>query len=162
MYPCTYKWNASAMPVASRQMRDMVQRLQGEVSKLPQYEPKTTHYIHGGNYIREVWREAGVLVVGKVHKKEHVYIIVSGTLRITTDDGVQEITGPHVLKCKAGTKRAVLSMTDALCMTIHATNAKTPEEAELELVEEDPDSMYDAQNRVKPGILKHDATEVLQ
>lgn len=159
MYPCTYKWNSA--PVASRVMRDMVQRLQGEVSKLPQYEPTTKHYIHGGLYVREVWRDAGVLVVGKVHKKEHVYVIVSGTVRITTDHGVQELTGPHVLKCLPGTKRAVLSMTDALCMTIHATNAETVDEAELELVEEDPDSMYDAGNKVKPGVLKHSPVEVL-
>ena len=70
-------------------MLEKVQTLQAEVSKLPQYEPETKHTFHGGMYCREVFRHAGVLVVGKVHKKEHFYYIVSGTVAITTDDGVQ-------------------------------------------------------------------------
>ncbi len=160
MYPCTYKWNSA--PVASRVMRDMVQRLQGEVSKLPQYEPTTKHYIHGGLYVREVWRDAGVLIIGKVHKRAHLYVVVSGTIRVTTDEGVTEVTGPHVIKCQPGTKRAVLAITDAVCLTVHATEALTPEDAEAEIVEDDPDALFDAQNRVKPGVLKYDATEVLQ
>ena len=128
---------------------DKVLALQAELSKLPQYEPETTHYFHGGMYCREVWRPAGVLVVGAVHKKEHFYLIVSGTVGITTDDGVKEVTGPHLLLSKPGTKRAVYALTDALCMTFHALEAKTVEEAEAELVEAEPDNMYAPGNRIK-------------
>ena len=127
-------------------MRERVEALQIEVAKLPQYEPKTTHYFHAGMYCREVWRDAGVLVIGKVHKKEHFYMIVSGTLQLTTDDGVEEITGPRLLMSKAGTKRAVMSLTDALCMTFHIVNSTNVEDAEKELIEDDPSSMYDAGN----------------
>lgn len=137
-------------------MLDKVQALQAEVSKLPQYEPETKHYFHGGMYCREVFRHAGVLVVGAVHKKEHFYLIVSGTVAITTDDGVQEVTGPHLFSSKPGTKRAVYSITDALCMTFHAIEAKTVEEAEAELVEAEPNSMYSLGNQVK-----HQSLEVL-
>ena len=137
-------------------MLDKVQALQVEVSKLPQYEPATKHYFHGGMYCREVFRHAGVLVVGAVHKKEHFYLIVSGTVAITTDDGVQEVTGPHLFSSKPGTKRAVYAVTDALCMTFHAIEAKTVEEAEVELVEAEPNSMYSLGNQVK-----HQSLEVL-
>ena len=137
-------------------MLDKVQALQAEVSKLPQYEPATKHYFHGGMYCREVFRHAGVLVVGAVHKKEHFYLIVSGTVAITTDDGVQEVTGPHLFSSKPGTKRAVYAVTDALCMTFHAIEAKTVEEAEAELVEAEPNSMYSLGNQVK-----HQSLEVL-
>ena len=135
-------------------MLDKVQTLQAEVSKLPQYEPETKHYFHGGMYCREVFRHAGVLVVGAVHKKEHFYLIVSGTVAITTDDGVQEVTGPHLFSSKPGTKRAVYSVTDALCMTFHAIEAKTVEEAEAELVEAEPNSMYSLGNQVKHQLLE--------
>jgi hypothetical protein len=137
-------------------MLDKVQALQAEVSKLPQYEPVTKHYFHGGMYCREVFRHVGVLVVGAVHKKEHFYLIVSGTVAITTDDGVQEVTGPHLFLSKPGTKRAVYAVTDALCMTFHAIEAKTVEEAEAELVEAEPNSMYSLGNQVK-----HQTLEVL-
>jgi hypothetical protein len=131
-------------------MRQKVETLQQELSKLPQYEPETKHYFHGGMYCREVFRHAGVLVVGAVHKKEHFYLIVSGTVQITDGEGnAQEVTGPHLFQSKPGTKRAVYAVTDTLCMTFHATESKTVEEAEAELVEVEPDSMYSLGNQVK-------------
>ena len=150
----TYGKGFEVAPAVS--MIDKVKALQTEVSKLPQYEPATKHYFHGGMYCREVFRHAGVLVVGAVHKKEHFYLIVSGTVAITTDDGAQEVTGPHLFSSKPGTKRAVYAMTDALCMTFHAIEAKTVEEAETELVEAEPDNMYSSGNQIK-----HQPLEVL-
>lgn len=138
----------------SDSMLDKVKTLQAELSKLPQYQPETKHYFHGGMYCREVFRHAGVLVVGAVHKKEHMYLIVSGTVLITTDDGVQTVTGPHLFLSKPGTKRAVFAETDALCMTFHAMEEKSVEEAEAELVEVEDNTMYLPGNVVKQEVLE--------
>ena len=130
--------------------RQKVERLQEEISKLPQFEPETTHTFHGGMYCREVFRPADVTIVGKVHRKEHFYLVVSGTVLITGGDGdAVEVTGPKLICSKPGTKRAVYSVTDALCMTFHVVDATTVEEAEAELVEDDPKSMYTIGNRLK-------------
>ena len=135
-------------------MRAKVEALQAELCKMPQYEPITRHTFHGGMYCREVFREAGVLVVGKVHKKEHFYLIVGGTVAITTDEGVQHITGPHLLCSRPGTKRAVYAETDALCMTFHRVESDNVEDAEAELVEDAPNSVYGIGNQIKPtGVL---------
>jgi hypothetical protein len=135
-------------------MRAKVEALQAELCKMPQYEPITRHTFHGGMYCREVFREAGVLVVGKVHKKEHFYLIVGGTVAITTDEGVQHITGPHLLCSKPGTKRAVYAETDALCLTFHRVESDNVEDAEAELVEDAPNSVYGIGNQIKPtGVL---------
>jgi hypothetical protein len=137
-------------------MQHKIGALQAELSKLPQYQPETKHYFHGGMYCREVFRHAGVLVVGAVHKKEHFYLIVSGTVAITDGEGqVQEVTGPHLFHSKPGTKRAVYAMTDALCMTFHATESQTVEEAEAELVE-----IEDNTNYLPGNVLKQDLLEV--
>ena len=133
-------------------MQQRVEKLQVEVSKLPQYEPQTKHTFHGGMYCREVWRPAGVLVIGKVHKKEHFYVIMYGTVSITTDDGVRSITGPCILNSMPGTKRAVYAETDALCVTFHRVDSATLEAAETELVETDPNTMYLVGNTVT-GVL---------
>lgn len=131
--------------------RMSVDVLQREISKLPQYEPETKHYFHGGMYCREVSRDAGVLVVGAVHKKEHFYVIVSGTVAITQEgEKAKEVTGPCVIKSMPGTKRAVLSLTPAVCMTFHVTDSTSVDEAEAELVESDPSSNYLPGNRVEP------------
>jgi len=134
-------------------MVNKVQALQDVISKMPQYEPETKHTFHAGMYCREVWRPAGVIVVGKIHKKEHFYLIVSGTVAITTDEGVKSVTGPHLLCSKPGTKRAVYAETDALCMTFHVVDAKTIEDAEHELVEEDDSSMFTLGNKLKNEVL---------
>lgn len=148
---------ASTSAVPAGWMQQKVGALQAELSKLPQYQPETKHYFHGGMYCREVFRHAGVLVVGAVHKKEHFYLIVSGTVAITEGDGnVQEVTGPHLFRSKPGTKRAVLALTDTLCMTFHALEATTVETAEAELVELEPNSMYASGN-----LIKHDVQEML-
>ena len=124
---------------------ERIEKLRQELCKMPQYEPITRHYFHGGMYCREVWRQAGVALVGAVHKKEHFYVIVSGTVVI---NGGQRITGPMVLCCEPGTQRAVFSETDVLCMTFHKTDARTVEEAEAELIEATV-SMYGPGNTLK-------------
>lgn len=135
-------------------MRKKVAALQNELSKLPQYQPLTKHYFHGGMYCREVFRHAGVLVVGAVHKKEHLYLIVSGTVSITNDEGAQTIKGPHLFLSKPGTKRAVYAETDAVCMTFHVMDKKSVEEAEAELIETEENTMYLSGNVIKQEILE--------
>jgi len=130
-------------------MRQQVERLQSEVSKHDQYEAPTEHLFHGGMYCRQVWRPAGCVIIGKIHKKEHFYMVVFGTVVITTDDGVKRITGPQILCSSPGTKRAVYAETDALCMTIHRVESDSVETVESELVEDDPLSMFGVGNKVK-------------
>jgi uncharacterized cupin superfamily protein len=141
---------------------DSVARFKSELAKLPQYEPESEHHFHGGMYCRSVWRDAGVALVGKVHKKEHFYLVVTGRLMVKADGQEAIEVGPGTLMLsKPGTQRAVFSLEPSLCMTFHRTDAKTEEEAEAELIEEDPDCLYDCFNRVKPGVLKHEMKELL-
>jgi len=142
------------MELETVQSRDAVMRLQNELLKMQQYEPVTKHHFHGGLYCREVYRDAGVLVVGRVHLKEHFYQVVSGAVLVTQEgEPPQRLDAPELIKSKPGTKRAVLSLEPTVCMTWHATNATTPEEAEAELVEPEESSAYDALNNVKPAFL---------
>ena len=135
--------------LAPAPLRERVEALQAEVSKLPQFEPPTEHIFHGGMYCRQVWRPAGCLIVGKVHKKEHFYMIVSGTVHITTDNGAQTVTGPFLMCSNPGTKRAVLAETDALCMTFHRVDSDTVEAVENEIAEDDPTAMFAIGNKLK-------------
>jgi hypothetical protein len=122
--------------------RESVERLQAEMLKLPQVELPTEHIFAGGMYCRILPRPAGCLIVGKVHKFEHLYMVVKGKVRVTTDDGVQDIEAPRVIVSKPGTKRAVLALEDSVCLTVHRTDLKTVEEVDDELVEPDETSLY--------------------
>lgn len=129
-------------------MRAKVEHLQAEISKHPQYEPKTTHTFHGGMYCRQVWCEADVTIVGKVHKTEHFFLLMSGTIRVTTEDDIQTLTGPHLLHSAAGTKRVIHCDTEVHFLNIHRVESATVEEVEAELVEFDPNSMFGVGNTV--------------
>jgi len=148
----TYGKGFDVAPAVS--MIDKVEALQTAVSKMPQYEPITTHTFHGGMYCRQVWRPAGCLIVGKVHKKEHFYMVVFGTVAVTTDEGVKLITGPQVICSAPRTKRAVYAETDALCMTFHRVESDTVEDVEAELVEDDPRAMFGIGNKIKDQSLE--------
>ncbi len=116
-----------------------VERLQAAMLKHPQWQPdETGHLFHGGHYIRALWRPAGVLIVGKRHKVAHLYLVVSGSVRI----GEETFHAPHLIQCQPGTKRAVYALTDALCVTFHATTAKDVDAVEAEIVEPDETSPY--------------------
>lgn len=131
-------------------MREQIRALQAELLTLPQVEPPTEHVFHGGMYCRQVVQPAGCLVVGKVHKREHFFMLVQGVLAVTEGDGVAEEIHAPFLHCSApGTKRALLALTDVLYMTIHRTDATSVEEAEDELVEPDPTSPFLPGNKLK-------------
>ena len=126
-----------------------IEQLKKELLKGPLYEPPTEHVFHGGMYCRQVWRPAGTMIIGKVHKKEHFYMVVTGTVLITTDQGAFELTAPYLLASKPGTQRAVYAVTDALCMTFHRVDSTDLEEVENDLVEQDPESPYGIGNKLK-------------
>lgn len=121
--------------------------LQATMSKLPQVTLETKHYFADGMYCREVFRPAGCTIVGKVHLKEHLYIVASGEVTIVGDGYRETITGPKVFVSKPETKRAVYAHTDAVCMTVHRTDKTDLDEIEKEIVESDEKALFDASNR---------------
>jgi hypothetical protein len=132
--------------------RKSIEDLQAAAAKLPQCELHTEHYWADGMYCRELFRPADTLIVGKVHKAEHFYIIASGTVTIAGNGYRETITGPKVMVSKPGTKRAVYAHTDATTMTVHRTDETDLEKIEAELIEEDPSACYDAYNVITKQI----------
>lgn len=135
--------------ISADSMRGKVVALQKEISKLPQVELETKHYWADGMYARSIFRPAGTLIVGKVHKKEHFYIVMHGLIRVTTDEGVKDIQGPCVLVSKPGTKRAVYALEDSTCMTVHRTDKTELDEIEQELIEPEAEALFDSANKLK-------------
>jgi hypothetical protein len=84
-------------------------------------EPK--NHFADGIYLRELFIPAGVIVTGKIHRTRHMTIIASGTVRITTDSGIQEITGPAVFVSEPGIKKAAYAITDTVVMNPHPTES---------------------------------------
>jgi hypothetical protein len=132
---------------------DMIRQLQTAASKLPQAELTTEHLFADGMYLRSLFRSKDTLIIGKVHKREHFYIVISGEVTIKGADGYSErVKAPRIFVSKPGTKRAVYAHEDSLCITVHRTDSTDLEKIEAELIEEDPEALYDSYNQIKKTI----------
>src|SRR4051812_12898423 len=102
--------------------RDQVARLQAEMAQLPQVELPTDHFFSNGMYARRMAAPAGTVIVGKAHKAEHLFIVASGTIAVTTDVGVREVHAGEVICAKPGTKRVGMAITDVVVINVHRSN----------------------------------------
>jgi mannose-6-phosphate isomerase-like protein (cupin superfamily) len=119
-----------------------IEKLQAAILQFPQAEFETRHYFAGGMYLRELPRPRGALIVGKVHKKEHFYLVLKGDVTVSVGDVPERITAPAIRIYPAGTKRAVYANEDSICATVHITDETDVERVEDDLVEDDPTSPY--------------------
>ena len=134
--------------------REQINRLQDEMSKMPQAEGmKTEHFFAGGMYCRRIEIPAGRIIVSKVHKTEHFFIGCSGELVVSGQGDTFKIKAGDVIPSPVGTKRAVVSLTDVVVLTVHRTNETSIDNLEKELIEEDPLSLYDVNNKPKQGVI---------
>jgi hypothetical protein len=118
--------------------------------KMPQAELQTEHYFsESGMYCRKVFRPAGTLIVGKVHKHHHLFLCAMGEIIAWTENGMKRLQAGDVVESKPGTKRVTLAVTDAIGMTVHRTDKTDLDEIEAELVELDEKSMFDSGNNLK-------------
>jgi quercetin dioxygenase-like cupin family protein len=130
-------------------MEMRVWNLQEEVAKLPQVELPTEHFFADGMYARSVKRPAGTVIVGKVHKREHFYIVTKGKVSVFSGTTTKVYESGDIVVSQPGTKRAVYALEDSICMTVHRTDKTDIEEIEKELVEEDSSALFDSLNRLK-------------
>lgn len=129
--------------------REQIERLQGEMVKMPQVELQTEHYFVPGMYCRRVFRPAGTLIVGKVHKQPHFFLCVKGEIIAWTEKGMKKLQAGDVVECQPGTKRVTLSTQDSIGVTIHKTDKTDLDEIETELVEPDNTALFDSGNNLK-------------
>ena len=98
------------------------------------------HHYANGLYAREIFIPAGSVVVGKIHKFEHLNLISRGKVYVVTEFG-NEIYGatetPVTFKSPAGTKRALVAETDVIWTTFHITDKTDVDEILKEIIAED-------------------------
>ena len=129
--------------------REQVERLQEQMAVMPQAELVTEHQFSPGMYMRKLYRPAGTLIVGKVHKEPHFFLCAKGEIIAWTESGMKRLQAGDVIESKPGTKRVTLAVTDAIGITIHRTDKTDLDEIEVELIEPDPSALFDARNKLK-------------
>jgi hypothetical protein len=114
--------------------KDDILRLEERLRDFPPLELEVKHHFAPGIYTRELFIPADTILTGKIHRHEIMNVLVSGTLRVTTNDGIELLTGPMVFNSKAGTKKAAVTETDVIWLNIHPTELTDLEEIEREFI----------------------------
>lgn len=117
---------------------------------MEQVECPVEHYFAPGLYTRKCTIPADSVVVGKMHRHQHPTFLMSGTVRINTDRGMETITGPHIWISQENAKRALYTITDCVFATVHLNPTDTND---LEAIE--------AEVIVPDGLIPHDPQELI-
>jgi quercetin dioxygenase-like cupin family protein len=134
--------------------KEQIDRLQEEISKMPQASVVTEHYFSDGMYCRKVFRSAGTLIVGKVHKKEHFFLCAKGEIIAWTEKGMKKLIAGDIIECKVGTKRVTLATMDSIGVTVHRTDKTDLDDIEAELIKPDEKALFDSGNNLKDWALE--------
>lgn len=117
--------------------RAQISALEAHMKSLPGsdqlgVDPMTSHLFATGVYCRRVDIPAGVVCIGKIHRTEHLTVLLSGRVRVTTEEGTTELEGPAVWVAPPGVKRVAHALTDVAWLTLHAVGA----ERDIEKIEQ--------------------------
>tara|TARA_R100001594_G_scaffold123799_1_gene160379 strand:+ start:6639 stop:7217 length:579 start_codon:yes stop_codon:yes gene_type:complete len=105
------------------------------------------HFFGDGIYIREIFNPAGEVVITKIHKVNHPFFLMKGTMSMLTDEGEQRISAPFYSITKAGTKRLIYAHTDCIFVTVHATDKTDIKEIEKDIIAENFEELKEAKNK---------------
>jgi quercetin dioxygenase-like cupin family protein len=139
----------TVLTLSTQVTKEQIERLQSQMAAMPQAELVTEHSFSPGMYLRKVFRPAGTLIVGKVHKEPHFFLCAKGEIIAWTESGMKHLYAGDVLESKLGTKRVTLAVTDAIGITIHRTDKTNLDEIETELIEPDTAALFDSSNKLK-------------
>jgi len=142
--------------LASRELdvRKRIAQLEAAISRAPQMDFSLKHTFTAGVYCREIYIPKGSVIVGKIHRHEHLNFISKGHVTVLTKAGLQEFRGPCTMVSSAGTKRALYAHEDTVWTTIHANPTNERDLGKLEELIISPD--YDSVDKEMLRIVGHE------
>lgn len=117
----------------SLQALEKIVALEGRMLQMEQLDLDIRHHFSGGVYCREMRAPKGSLIVGKMHKFEHLNIISQGKIAVATPFGAEIIEAPATIVSAPGVKRVGFVLEDVVWTTIHPN---PQDETDLLLLEE--------------------------
>jgi hypothetical protein len=74
-----------------------------------------------GTYARQMFIPKGTLIIGKIHRHQHLNFIMQGRVSVATEFGPKVFEAPCVFVSEVGLKRAVYAEEDTIWVTVHQT-----------------------------------------
>lgn len=88
-----------------------------------QVDPMLIHYFTPGLYAREIYMPAGTLIISKIHRTEHPFVISKGSAYVKINEHDWELLeAPYTGITHPGTRRVLLIEEDCIWTTFHPTD----------------------------------------
>lgn len=115
---------------------------------------KLYHHFAPGLYARELHIPQGMTLTGQIHKFKNLNILSKGTMLVSTENGIVEVSAPFTVVSPAGTKRIATALTDCVWTTILATNETDVPTIEKLFVTDDENEwlVFSGANQLKLGL----------
>jgi len=98
------------------------------------FTPKDKKY-GCSTYAREMMIPKGTLIIGKIHRHQHLNFITKGKVKVFTEFGEKHLKAPCTFISEVGLKRAVYAEEDTIWTTVHLTEFS--DESELDKIEQE-------------------------
>jgi len=95
------------------------------------------HYFADGIYVRKILLPKGSVCTGRIHRREHPAIVVTGDISVYTEQlGAERYKAPYFMISPAMVKRICYAHEDTIWVTIHRNpnNLRNIEELENEII----------------------------
>jgi hypothetical protein len=73
-------------------------------------------------YAREMFIPRDTVIIGKLHRHQHLNIISQGSVAVVTEHGTKRFVGPCAFVSEVGTKRAVYAEEGTMWTTLHTVS----------------------------------------
>lgn len=102
---------------------DKISALANSMRSLPQVEAPVEHTFLNGVYIRKIFMPKGMVIVGKIHKTQHLNIISKGSCLVVTPTRKFKVTAPCAFTSYPGEQKVVYMLEDVVWATTHNTES---------------------------------------
>lgn len=115
-------WEDMSVPERRKTMEQfgkMCKQLESEVGAV---QVPLREWFVEGIYAREVVMPKGTIVVGEIHKTQHLSVVSKGKVLLASEDGTEVLEAPYTYINKIGAKRLLYILEDTVWTTFHRTD----------------------------------------
>lgn len=120
---------------------DFIDKLESILAENP-YEVPFSDIMTPGLYCRSIAMPAGIDLVSKIHKTEHMFYVGKGTAVIANEnEGIIIVEAPFMQITVPGTRRIITAITDVIWSTFHSVKYNFTHQEWQDMPEEQKESI---------------------
>lgn len=119
----------SELQVIEERMHRHPKAITGDSPLLP-----LKHTFGDGIYVRDLTIPKDTLVVGKIHRKRTLNVLLKGEITVLTEEGVRRLKAPLYFISPAGSKKIGYTHEETVWLNVHPTEETDLDKIEAEVI----------------------------